>query len=220
MAEPIDYIEGASILKTVKYISKWKQLIDKKRQSTCYSDDFDASESEADQPTEQEMIEFFQTFKKELFQRQQGDVVTNAIGEEEVLKEKEDVDMLQVEDLIRDKGSRHGRARANSTFQTVKYIGRWMRAVDKKSKEPGAEMDILDEEEDEADEEEVVRYFRSLELDDAPNTKNSLSTPEAVEGGGELAGEKRDVVLNTVRFIVRWMDRVEADKKKTRNNSF
>ena len=217
MAEPIDYIEGASILKTVKYISKWKQLIDKKRQSTCYADDFEVSESEADQPTEEEMIEFFQTFKKELFQRQQNDVVTNKVGEEEVLKD----DLQQdVEDLIQDRSSTHGRARANSTFQTVKYIGRWMRAVDKKSKEPGAELEILDEEEDdEPNEEEVVRYFRSLKLDDAPNATQSLSPPGAVEGGGELTSEKKDVVLNTVRFIVRWMDTVEANKKRGRNNS-
>ena len=194
-----------------------------------------SSISEELETSETEMIEFFKSFKKELYRKQHDEHVRKQHNPEDEITGQEDLDIDRLLDT-------HGRARANSTFQTVKYIGRWMRAVDRKAIRPEAELVIPEEdsEEDEDDygeeeEEEMIRFFRSLKLDDESNalvrrqseaenvldksvrkSGNSQNEDDIIdESEQQKEIERKATVLNTVKFVVKWMEKVEANTKKT-----
>ena len=247
-----DALEGTSILKTVKIISRWMQALEEKRSHS--EDDVETGEGESSasselKSSEIEMIDFFKSFKKELYRKQQNQRVEIIVDEcPERLSEKKNRTDENDEMLLKS----HGRARANSTFQTVKYIGRWMRAVDRKTNQPETNLFIPeeneeeiyleeDEDEEEKGEEEMIRFFRSLKLDDEEVVEEQQVDAETTldksdhckvdkmrnDGGDDEANkmqkegsdrqkeiERKAIVMNTVKFVIRWMEKAETNKMK------
>lgn len=259
-----DALENASILKTVKIIARWMQALEEKRalQGDCDEPAGEDASTELES-SEHEMIEFFKSFKEELYCKQQSEKIKIEVNDYDNcnigIKTTDEID-----DLLLNTNSR---ARANSTFQTVKYIGRWMKAVDRKTrKQPLNQLSITeeehdeikssislddDEEEDENEEkgeEEMIRFFRSLKLDEKEsatlqkvdadttlpsktqtdkdgkmqtdkddkmqNDKDGKMQNESMEGTHQKDIERKAIVMNTVKFVIKWMEKVEANKTK------
>jgi len=126
------------------------------------------------------------------------------------------------------------RARANSTFQTVKYLARWIRTADRRRVSAGG-TPITEEDDDEdaileedISEEEMLEFFRSLQMANlrtlehlpCPNEDDLVIEKEndCVEQPSHTAPDKMDkeAVRKTVKFVTSWMHRVEESKKKSR----
>lgn len=248
-----DALENASILKTVKIISRWMQAMEEKRALQGDCDESAGKEASTElKSSELEMIEFFKSFKEELYRTQQSEKIEFEVNDEEslgLLSDNTSTD--EIDQLLL-----NSRARANSTFQTVKYIGRWMKAVDRcktGKQKPVTELSIpeeenesefsLDDDDDEDDEEkgeeEMIRFFRSLKLDkqdvtalpqvdeetlpckmdNTGKTQNADDSDkmqnEGVEGKTEPKDvERKAIVMNTVKFVIKWMEKAETNKMK------